>query len=172
MSGARDYPALVLGAALDAAAAALHPAVGRAFIAPGAEVAWDDCCGGQVWSRIVELVPAQAYANQAASGGFGGAVPQPCGVIMWQLTFAVGVLRCASTLDDTGVPPSPAVLTREANQITQDAADLAEAMQCVLAPQTERLRMIRWDALGPQGGCAGGEWQVAVILPACGCPDA
>jgi hypothetical protein len=147
----------VLLGMLGCAATALHPPPGRALVSPG-PVAWDDCCDGQVWVRLVSLAPIPAAT-------------QPCGVTMWQANIAVGVLRCASVLDDQGVAPPAARITAEAGMVSQDATNLAHAIQCCMCPLAERINISNWVSLGPEGGCVGGEWMLTALIPNCRCED-
>jgi hypothetical protein len=158
-----DPFAPLLAQALACADAALEPQVGRAVLSPGGPVAWDDCCDGQVWVRLISLVPSALPANAGRNAA-------PCGVMQWTATLGVGVLRCVASLDDAGNAPTPAQLSVDTRQMTADVADLSAALQCCLAPHVNRLIMLRWDPLGPQGGCAGGEWQVQVLVDNCRCP--
>lgn len=141
---------------------ALVPAVGRASLYPGAELAWDDCCEGQVWVRVISILPSP-LANP-------GSFTQPCGVLSWVATLGIGVLRCAAVLDDNGNAPTPAELSADTLAMTRDAAALEAAIQCQIGPQVEQLSFLRWEPLGPQGGCVGGEWVIMVKLPTCSCP--
>lgn len=160
---ATDLIGPTLQAALTCAAASLTPPVGRVALYPGGQVAYDDCCDGQVWARLISLVPSGSPANA-------GRQSTPCGVLLWTVTIGVGVLRCAATLDDQGFAPPASVLTADTLQMTQDMADLSEALQCCFAPQLGRLTMLRWDPLGPQGMCVGGEWTVVALIDNCACP--
>lgn len=156
----------ILSTALVCAREGLTVPAGRVLVSPGGEVAWDACCDGQLWTRLIELAPMGASTNTSFTSA---SVNAPCGVLMWQAVVGVGVLRCAAVVNDAGDAPTPAVLTAEALAVTQDAADLAAALQCCLAPQVSKLRMVRWDPLGPEGGCVGGEWQVTLLVDNCQC---
>jgi hypothetical protein len=161
-----DPFALTMAAALDCAAGALNPPAGRAALYPGGQVAWDQCdCDGQVWVRLISLVPSGGPISER-----GRNLTTPCGVLMWTATLGVGVVRCVTSLDSQGNPPTAAELTADTVQMTADLADLAAALQCCLAEQVNKLTMVRWDPLGPDGGCAGGEWQVTVLMSNCECP--
>jgi hypothetical protein len=152
-------PALMLF--LASAEAALDTPVGRAALYPGAEVAWDDCCDGQLWIRVINQLPNSGVRN--ASG-------QPCGVATWTVTLGLGVLRCAASIDDQGRAPAAADLTANTLAMLADQAALSEAIQCAITPAVEKLVVLRWDPIGPSGGCVGGEWQFTVTLMNCACP--
>jgi hypothetical protein len=83
----------LLEAALDCADLAIEPRAGRAALYPGAEVAWDDCCDGQVYARLISMTPSGSPAT-------GARVVSPCGVLIWAVTIGVGVIRCAAVVDD------------------------------------------------------------------------
>lgn len=159
---ALDLVGPTLTAILVEIGAALDPPVGRLALYPGLEVAWDDCVCGQAWVRLVNLLPS-GTAPRTASG-------QPCGVLMWTATLGVGALRCAATVDDNGDAPAPIDLISDTLQMTADVAALKQALECDVKPYVEQLTFLRWDPLGPQGGCVGGEWQVQVKIGNCGCP--
>lgn len=163
---ATDLLGPTMAAMLACADASLTPAVGRAALYPGGQVAWDDCCEGQVWVRLISMTP---LANIASGQGGGGNLSTPCGPLMWIATFGVGSLRCANSLDDNGNAPSPTVLTSETNQMTLDMSALMQALQCCFGPQVGKMNMLRWDPLGPDGGCVGGEWTLQVWIDNCGC---
>lgn len=163
-----DLIGSLLQTALLCAREGLTHQVTRMLVAPGAEVAWDECCDGMLWTRLLQVVPAQLM--QQGQGPFGMTRVGPCGVLMWEATIGVGVLRCASMVDDAGQAPAPATLTAEALQVVQDMADVAAALQCCVAPQAEKLTMGMWTPLGPEGGCVGGEWTAAVLVSNCPCP--
>jgi len=159
---ATDLLGPLMAAVLAEALAALTEPVGRVSLYPGADVAWDDCCEGQLWVRVAETTPT-------GSGPQAG-TRQPCGVHLWQVLLGIGVMRCAAVVKDDGTPPTPAELTADTLAMTQDRADIEEAIKCGVAPLTEQMHFVRWDPLGPQGGCVGGEWLFFVKMGTCSCP--
>lgn len=159
-----DLVGPILSTALVCAREGLSVPVGRILVAPGGVPAWDACCDGMLWTRLIEMLPAET----SASSRFTATPTAPCGVLLWQATLGVGLLRCAVV----GEAPPVAALTAEALGVTRDAAELSAALQCCLAGQVAKLRMLRWDPLGPDGGCVGGEWQVTTLVDNCACPDA
>lgn len=166
MSPALDLVGPILSSALVCARDGLSAPPARGFIATG-QIAWDDCCAGQVWARLIDMTPLEG-----ATGGLTGRVTaggQPCGPLMWRATIGVGVLRCAAVVNESGDAPAAAVLSTEALRTLMDMAELSEALQCCFAPQVDRLAMQRWDPLGPDGGCVGGEWTFTVLVDACRC---
>lgn len=126
----------LLTSSLSAALSAISPKPGRSFVQPGGQGAWDDCCDGQLWIRIISIQPA--------STSIPGCPPE------WDVLLGLGIIRCVSTVDDRGIAPPAASLTSEAAQMVSDL----EALESVVAEHKNQ----RWIPLGPQGGCAGGEW--------------
>jgi len=155
----------MMSAMLSHAAAALTPPVARVALYPGGSIAFDDCCTGQVWVRLISIAPATGQRTTSYT------TILPCGVTMWIVEVGIGVLRCAATIDDFGRAPSPAALTADTLQMTQDQADLSMAIQCEMTqiPQLERLSPVSWLPLGPDGGCLGGEWRVTTLVDNCRC---
>lgn len=149
---------------LRAAREHVSPAPGRVLLAAGAEVAWDDCCRGQLWVRVVNLAPL--VANRQGSPGLVAGSPG-CGVLRWHATLGVGIVRCAAVVDDRGNAPSALTLTREAEQMTADASALSHGLLC----SGLITRVVGWSPLGPLGGCVGGEWQIVTSVDLCPCPD-
>jgi hypothetical protein len=145
---------------LDCATEALDPPVGRSFIAPGLEVAWDDCCDGQVWVRLLQLIPLDQFNTRKASG-------HNCAVDVWEITAAVGVVRCVHSLNDDGQAPPPDAITLDGVQMAEDMQALMGAIQCCIQPGS----FVRWNPTGPSGGCAGGEWQFVIRIEGCGCVE-
>lgn len=156
----RDRAGQLLTVALACVADVLDPPVGRAVLAPGSAVAWDDCCDGQVWVRLISLVPKPDPTGLST----------PCGPSIWVATLGIGVVRCVATVDDQGYAPPASALITDTLQMTADMTALSEAIQCCLAPQTGKTSMLRWEPSGPEGGCAGGEWTITVLIDNCGCP--
>lgn len=150
---------------LDCAEAALDPPAGRAYLAPGNLVSWDDCCNGQVWVRLVSLESlAPHYAKLGATSA------NPCG-LEWTATVGVGVLRCSSTVTDRGELAPPEMVSAETIQMLADEAALCQAIYCCNVLPLNRYDLTRWDPLGPEGGCVGGEWTMTMQVNNYGCSD-
>jgi len=157
---ATDYIGPVLATYVALAKDALEPEPGRiVIVAPGSTVAWDNCCEGQLWSRVVEVQPFLGRPSAAAL---------PCGVLYWNVIVAVGVIRCAHSLNDDGSAPPATLVSQDGQQMLDDLAALQEVILC--HPRTKAIQ--RWTPLGPQGGCHGGEWQFVISVDTCGCPEA
>ena len=135
----------------------------RTLLAPGGEVAWDDCCEGQLWVRVTSV--SQAYITPRG----GGAAASQCQPVRWDLSLAVGILRCAAVLDDDGNAPTPRAITADAAEMVEDMGSLADAVICHDSTDLERVTLGSWTPLGPQGGCHGGEWAVTATVLVCAC---
>lgn len=150
---------------LAAAQAEAFPAPGRVSLYPGAEVVWDDCCDGQLWLRVLEVTPAGLGQQQSV----GQSLVQPCGVPAWTALYGLGLVRCVSALDDQGNAPASSQLTEDTLQGNADRASLLRAITCTIPAFVEKITIVNWLPLGPEGGCAGGEWQFKAQFSACGC---
>lgn len=139
---------------LDTIDEGLAEPVGRSFVQVGGEVAWDNCCDGQLSVRVIVARPK--YPN--------GPTTAKCGPIYWDLTVGISVLRCASTVNDKGTPPSPEKITEEAGLVFADMTEVKDIFENYLG---DRLRVIDgWSPQGPNGGCAGGEWTLTMRIDA------
>ena len=120
---------------------------GRTIVAPGSTVAWDDCCAGQLWARVITVVPLY-------KGTMNG-VQCPTG---YDFTLGVGVIRCVATVDDRGRAPSAQQITRDGTAGQRDMREIADVLQSYRPVDALAGRLGTWTPLGPDGGCAGGEW--------------
>lgn len=128
-------------------------------VAPGAQVAWDDCCDGQLWTRLANL---EAVRSQNPSGrGVGGA--GVCGITHFIATLELGLIRCASVADDNGDAPPAIIIENEGIAGIGDVTALLQAITC--KPTTYTVG--RYTPQGPQGGCVGGFWTFQVRLDNC-----
>ena len=132
-----------------------------AFLAPGQNVAWDECCAGQLWVRVLYMHPVNPLPQKVLSTAAN--CPYPLGA-----KIGLGIIRCQSGLErlDEGTFPTEANLTDDAERMLCDAAALFRALQC-----DQDLLVDMWTPLGPQGGCYGGEWTAWIgdfDLPNCG----
>jgi len=142
----------VLEALLACADAALTDCgvpAGRVSLSPGSLVAWDDCCDGQLWVRIVGVTPLQTV---------------PCAYTSLNLQVGVGIIRCVHVLTDNGDAPTPEELTADTLLGTKDASILLNAITCCELPGVNNrgIRVTNGTPLGAQGGCAGWEWLMTV----------
>lgn len=141
----------------------LSPAPGRTvLLAPGALVAHDDCCDGQVWARLVNLGPMPSNDPARRPG------MNPCAVPEFMLTAELGIVRCAATVNDQGRAPSPRQITADGEQSINDMSALLGVLRC-----TDNLRsLISWTPTGPEGGCHGGYWTFTMRASNClGCEE-
>ena len=147
-----------LSAFTTAAAAALNPTPGRLVqVAPGAEVAWDNCCDGQVWTRLVTVTPAPQTPNGRPGG-------DPCAVPFFIATVELGVIRCAAKQDAKGKPPPAEKVGIDGLQGVADMAALLGVLRC---PPYEIRDVGTWTPMGPNGGCFGGVWTFSLRLSNC-----
>lgn len=171
---ARDYPALLLPI-VQTLAGALESGgrpVGLAHLVPGGEPAWDDCCEGQAYLRVIEVYP---------TAGTGGTSPFPardvtqrgtkigCSISLLAFHLGLGVIRCAHSVGSSGEPPSADEMTDDAALALDDMAVMLDLLTCVL-PQSrniQRLSVGAWTPRGVDGGCAGGEWDFFVAIDPC-----
>jgi hypothetical protein len=124
------------------------------------QVAWDECCDGQLWGRVVTITP-----HQTTQQGRGAVSMPPCGVDYLIATVAIGLIRCAASISDSGKSPSAGRLTADGYQQLDDMTAIERVILC--DPRT--LNVQSWNPLGPEGGCVGGEWTFTIALGACSC---
>lgn len=146
--------------------------VGRVLLSSGDAPAWDDCCEGQLWVRLITMFPT------------GNPFPLPdvragsCKPTMLGSTLGVGVLRCAAVVDEAGNAPAADTITNEALGATADAMIVLEALKCCVGDLTDdqtsnalAIMLGTWTPLGVEGGCVGGEWTLTLGTGTCGCPE-
>lgn len=172
---ARDYSTVLKGI-LSASASALNEAgvpPGRVELTPGVAPAWDDCCSGQLYLRVVEVFPSAGAGAafpqmDSAQRGVGG---RACGFHMVAVHIGLGIIRCASTLDDDGSAPTPAEVTADGDEMLDDMAMLLDVLACEVGslPGVMAVKVNRWTPQGVEGGCHGGEWGAYIGLDPCLC---
>jgi hypothetical protein len=146
----------------------------RVLLVPGELPAWDACCEGFLYVRLITMYPTAGGPNSPFPNQ--DTRPGNCKPTMMASQLGIGVLRCASTIDDNGVAPSAEVLTAEARGMTADASLVLAAIKCCVADivtgtdsLVEQALLGSWFPAGPEGGCAGGEWTLTVAHGTCGC---
>lgn len=142
---------------------------GRTFIQPGLDVAWDDCCegGGQLWVRVISTFPTgQPFPSTLPASR------SKCDWPLMAVNVGVGIIRCSPGPDNQGRAPSGQALSENALVLLQDRAYLEAAVRCCWPTVTnvQALTNATWAPLGPNGGCAGGEWTATLALATCRCP--
>ena len=157
----RTEIATLLNDYLTRAEAALIPTPSRIEITPGRDPAWDDCCSGsgQLYLRVIEMTPISINTGTGRRSAAG----VQCDISAWVFRLAIGVIRCAHTVNDDGEPPTSTEVTADAAQMLADA----NAILTVLENHEHTRDISRWLPQGPQGGCHGGEWEFDVRMDAC-----
>jgi hypothetical protein len=125
------------------------------------EPTWDYCCDfGHAYIRIIRINAVNPFPQQTLE-------VRPCPSDMGAL-IGVGVLRCASTLDINGNPPTPEVITDEAELNTSDMSIVYSVLVNHNPDWANNLVVLdTWNPLTPEGGCSGGEWQAWIDIAIC-----
>jgi hypothetical protein len=129
-------------------------------VVPGDDVAWDYCgeCDdsglcGMGYVRINQSYVSENFPTQIpATNG--------CRTGVLTLELVVGSLRCVPLPEEDGTLPNEADQAEAWDRQIADMSALFTAI-CECFPDAS---IGSYSALGPQGGCAGGEWTVWVSL--------
>lgn len=171
----------LLTSILSAAASTLNEnttPVDLVHLSPGNVPAWDSCCegSGQLWLRVVEAYPTAGpgAAFPAIDTAQKGAGMGACSVRLLALRLALGVMRCAHTIDDQGVPPTAEQMNGDALETLADFGLLLDVITCEVPTLAGAMsvKVDRWTPQGVQGGCVGGEWGFYVAFDPCLCTPA
>jgi|SRR5690625_98231 len=141
-----------LHALLDRAKQYVDPAPELVIVAPGAEVAWDNCCG-QLWARVVDFGPPSGARQVRKADGSLCAMRR-------QAQIELGMLRCAAVVDDHGRAPTAEEISADGAQVLADAEGLWLLLSCEVSVR----EVVKWTPVGPSGGCVGGHWRFTVDL--------
>lgn len=140
----------------------------RCCVVAGNAVALDDCCDGTAWVRFEQIEGSDLDAfpgpsNLQSTGS--------CGQTIAAITVGIGVMRCASTMDEDGNAPDCAALEHEALIMASDIDALFKTAHCCAdEAQGVILSSIgQYSPQGPQGGCVGGELQIVFGIELCPC---
>lgn len=143
----------------------------RALVAPGAEIAWDNCQCGQLTVHTLELVPSDTFPVQKQLPPF-----NDCGFAWWVVHYVVTILRCVTIQDEDANPPAPADLTADAGIDLLDRWAVRQGIACCMqaykaanpaGPPRPWLPQSQL-AVGAEGQCMGSEAHVLVGFLACG----
>ena len=141
---------------------------GRVELTPGLLPAWDDCCQGQLYLRVREVFPTGPFPSfDSAQKGVNSA----CAIKLLSVSFAVGMMRCAATLDDNGNSPTPEQVSADGNLMLDDMNTILQTLVCTVPTikGIQSLKMDRWVPQGVNGGCHGGEWGAMIAVDPCLC---
>jgi len=141
----------ILGCVVDELVDIGSPVPSHISVQPGA-VAWDDCCDGQLWVRVVRAHPTSTFPNKTLE-------VRPCGLEV-ATQIGVGIIRCSTGLEalQWAEDPTAAALTADAQQQVCDMGAIYRALACCLDWSDGDVIVDQYAPLGPQGGCYGGEW--------------
>jgi len=160
----------ILRGVLSAASSALIEAgvpTGRVELTPGNLPAWDDCCEGQLYLRVIEIFPAAPFPQfDANQRGAAGAL---CAINMLDVHIGLGVIRCAHKIDDDLKAPTPEEVTGDGEEMVDDAMILLNTILCDLKgiKGIMQMKLDRWAPQGVNGGCHGGEWGIHLAVDPC-----
>lgn len=171
----RDYSTPLKGI-LSAAASALNedPArkPGRVELTPGILPAWDDCCSGQLYLRVIEIYPTmgkgapfpQIDTTQAGASG-------RCSLHAVAVHIGLGIIRCAAVLDSQGNAPTVEAVTADGDEMLLDMATLLDVLVCNSQEIAGimSMKIDKWEPQGVDGGCHGGEWSAYLLMDPCLC---
>lgn len=139
---------------------------GRVELTPGLLPAWDDCCKGQLYLRVMEVFPSSPFPTFDTSQQ--GANLQ-CAIKMLDLHIGLGIIRCAATVADDTTPPTPEQVSADGVLMLNDMQTLLSVILCTVPtlPRIQKVKLDRWIPQGVQGGCGGGEWGVHLAVDPC-----
>ena len=145
---------------------------GRCCMTPGSAVVLDDCCKGTAWVRLDRIgetsISGRLIPPPMESWGDGRCSDQQV-----QIVLGIGVMRCAATTDEQGVPPSCEVLESETQAMASDIDALYRTASCCLDDAASfgvySVDPAMFTPLGPAGGCVGGELMVGYTVDLCPC---
>lgn len=168
----RDYTPILAAILEEARLALAENPPARVELTPGLLPAWDDCCAGQLYLRVIEIYPTAGVgaafpAIDSSQRGAGLA----CAVKLMAVHIGLGVIRCAHTVDDNGNPPTPAEVTADASEMLDDMSALLDVIVCQVpgVSGVMQVKLDRWQPQGVEGGCHGGEWGAYLAIDPCLC---
>lgn len=130
------------------------------------DVAWDDCCNGQLWVRVTRVFQSSTFPQEDISA-------QPCGG-PYAAQFELGLLRCAPTITENGAP-SVEALEASAQMTYYEAELLRRTVACSLTDWRKSYldpvfkavtngEVIDVSFIGAEGGCIGSQVTFVVGL--------
>lgn len=143
----------------------------RAFVATGAEIAWDDCHCGQLTVHMLRTYPSDNFPLLKQAGPF-----NRCEAKLSVVEYVITILRCVPVQDNRGNPPAPGRMTDAARLDHEDRRAVRAGVACCFDDEDPRkpgFRLVQEQlAVGDQGMCAGSELHVFIGFPNCApCAD-
>lgn len=168
----RNYKPTLFGVLDKAKVALADNPTGRVELTPGIQPAWDDCCEGQLYLRIIEIFPTMGKESPfpRIDASQRGAAGSACTIHALAIHLGLGILRCAAVVQKDGAPTDVQV-SADASQMVDDMDTLLDVIICQVPGVTGvmQTKLDRWVPLGPEGGCAGGEWSFYIAVDPCLC---
>jgi len=141
----------------------------RSFVAIG-EVAWDDCCNGQLWVKANRLYRSTIFPEMNLT-------VSPCSG-PYAMEFELGFLQCAPTSHTDGSPPTVDELETSSRAVYGAAEAIRRGISCCFVGWQETMQGAgilldvlpgEMNFLGPDGGCVGALMSGFVHLDGCVC---
>lgn len=152
----------------DCVCASLEASVGgpvcQCMLTAGTSTAYDNCCQGQAWIRVVSVYPSKSFPTPDGSRF-------RCDHQMMAAELEIGVVRCAPTMDDDGNPPSVQAIEESFRVVHSDRVRVMRALSCCFRPEQgcEVINIGQWTPVAEQGGCVGGMTDVTISFNDCDC---
>lgn len=125
----------------------------------GVSIVEDECCAGQLVARLVTMAPK--YDQRAQNN------TAPCAILFWIVEIELSIRRCTPVVSSVGTSPSPAPLTRAAQQVLSDSRAMLNGIL-----QTPGISLLSsWTPSVSQGACIGGQWSFSIRVDVNGCVD-
>lgn len=139
----------------------------RALVAPGSQIAWDECECGQLTVHMRTVFPAENFPFQKLTAPF-----DKCDPAAWSVAeFVITILRCVPVQGDDGNAPTAARLHEAARLDHLDRWAVRAGVACCFESEQPALRTPRLMqeqlAVGAEGMCVGSELHVLVGLRNC-----
>lgn len=134
------------------------------------QVAWDECCDGLLYLRIVSVYPSGGNSSNFPQMDFTqSGIAATCAIHMLAYQMALGVIRCSASVDSQGNAPTPAQVSADGAVQHADLSTLLSTLMCTVPSLqgVQTLKIDRYTPSGPAGGCAGGEWGFYLALDPC-----
>lgn len=146
----------------------------RSCVVPGQEVAWDNCCAGEVGGQLTVNV-ARVYPSRNFPDIDQGR-PSNCVTPYMVVQYNVTILRCSPAQNERGRPPSCGALAENTELTLRDLEQVRLGAACCLLDEDSVTTLLMqpyvWvfgdqTTLGPEGGCAGSQLIIFVGIPPC-----